>query len=210
MFIVIEGIDGSGKSTQASRLAERMRSGASSREVVLTREPGGWDDGEYVRSIIFGHTFSHELSELLLFMHDRCEHAARVIAPAIDRGAAVVCDRYTPSTLAYQVLSNDALSDDQKEKLLLVHDAASLPEPNVVVWLDLSVEDAYRRVVSRGAANSFDKRGREYFTRVRAAYERMYEADDGRTWIRIDASAGEDEVFEMMVSRISRAMGERI
>lgn len=210
MFIVFEGIDGSGKTTHARRLAERIAEGASHRETLFTREPGGWDGGGSVRSMLLNASFSHILSQFFLFMFDRCEHAARVITPALDRGAVVISDRYTPSTMAYQVLSNADLDDDQKRALLALPSAARFPEPNVVVWLDLPADAAASRVSSRGKLDAIEGRGVEWYERVRGAYEAMFDADGGATWIKIDASLDEDAVFDQIVERISWITGERI
>ena len=100
MFITLEGIDGCGKSTQARLLCEALSARGT---VVQTREPGGWEGGAELRSMVLGGSLKHPWSELFLFLLDRAEHAARVITPALEAGRHVVCERYHDSTLAYQV-----------------------------------------------------------------------------------------------------------
>ena len=101
-FITLEGPDGAGKSTQARLLAERIR--ATGREVVETREPGGTALGERLRDVLMhAPDGSHDaLSDALLFNAARARQVSEVIRPALDRGAVVVCDRFSDSTLAYQ------------------------------------------------------------------------------------------------------------
>src|SRR2546425_152230 len=100
MFVSFEGVDGSGKSTQA-RLLETYLAGLG-REVVATREPGGTDLGERVRGLLLDGPQISPWAEAALFAAARAEHAARVIRPALERGADVVCDRFIDSSLAYQ------------------------------------------------------------------------------------------------------------
>jgi len=102
VFITLEGPDGAGKSTQARLLADRIR--ATGRDVVLTREPGGTALGERVRDVLMhAPAGSHDgLSDALLFNAARARQVSEVIRVALDRGAVVVCDRFSDSTLAYQ------------------------------------------------------------------------------------------------------------
>src|SRR5437899_12451369 len=99
-FIVLEGGDGSGKSTQAARLIDRLR--LAGREVVTTREPGATEVGKAIRALVLGGGDLDPRAEALLIAADRAEHVHQVIRPALERGAVVVSDRYVPSSLAYQ------------------------------------------------------------------------------------------------------------
>jgi dTMP kinase len=100
VFIVLEGGDGCGKSTQAGILVGRLRE--LGREVVATREPGATEAGAAIRALVLGGGDLDPRAEALLIAADRAEHVARVIRPALERGAVVVSDRYVPSSLAYQ------------------------------------------------------------------------------------------------------------
>ncbi len=100
-FLTIEGIEGAGKSTLAEALAERLSS--NGREVVLTREPGGTSIGDSIRELLLGSGEGmSNRAELLLFEAARAQHVDEVIAPAIERGAVVICDRFADSSVAYQ------------------------------------------------------------------------------------------------------------
>ena len=101
-FITFEGIEGSGKSTQAARLADALK--RAGHEVVTTREPGGTELGRKLRAILLeaDAVAPTAETELFLYLADRAEHVSRLIRPALDRGAVVICDRFSDSTLAYQ------------------------------------------------------------------------------------------------------------
>lgn len=197
MFIVFEGIDGSGKSTQAAYAADWLRRNErNGREVLLTREPGGWEGGSALRELILGGALVSSWSEFFLFMADRCEHVERVLRPAIDSGQIVICDRYTPSTMAYQLFGAlGGIDEAARGALLRLSDEIGLPRPDAIFWLDLDVTTARRRLESRGDCNAFDARDGGYFERVRAGYEeqmRMGASGDG--WVRIDASRSREEI----------------
>jgi dTMP kinase len=100
VFVTFEGLDGSGKSTQAELLGEELR--GRGRDVVSTREPGGTELGERVRELLLAGGDVSPWAEAALFAAARAELVERVIRPALERGAAVVCDRYVDSSLAYQ------------------------------------------------------------------------------------------------------------
>ena len=101
-FITLEGPDGSGKSTQAARLAEHLR--ARGYDVLLTREPGGTPIGDQVRQVLHSlhNTEMHPRTEILLYSASRAQHVYQIIRPHLERGGVVVSDRYYDSTLAYQ------------------------------------------------------------------------------------------------------------
>jgi dTMP kinase len=204
MFIVMEGIDGSGKTTQTKRLAEWLRNSGGFGRLFVTREPGGWQAGEAVRDLILGGNLSGVWSEFFAFMLDRCEHVARCIAPELEKGACVVCDRYMPSTLAYQVFSDPDIPGETAGYMFRVSDVIGLPKPDCVFLLDVDIEVARRRLASRGKIDSFDARGKNFFSRVRDGYDRIMSLSP-ETWIKVDASGSEDEVFSDLIRRFSDA-----
>jgi dTMP kinase len=150
LFIVIEGIDGTGKSTQAKRLGEWLAS--QGREVVLSREPTAGPWGQKVRESAATGRLSPE-DELEYFLNDRREHVAELIAPSLAAGKIVVLDRYYFSTMAYQ----GARGFDPAEIRRKNEEFA--PVPDLLLIMDLAVDAALERIGARGdTANEFEKR----------------------------------------------------
>ena len=150
LFIVIEGIDGTGKSTQASRLGEWFR--AQGREVVVSREPTAGPWGKKVRESAASGRLSPE-EELEYFLNDRRQHVEELIAPSLAAGKVVILDRYYFSTMAYQ----GARGFDPSE--IRCQNEAFAPVPDRLLILDLDVDSALERIGARGdTANEFEKR----------------------------------------------------
>jgi dTMP kinase len=135
MFVTFEGIDGSGKSTQAGLLAERLR--ADGIEVVVTREPGGTELGERIRDLLLHGGHVSPWAEALLYAASRAQHVDDVIRPALARGAWVVCDRYVDSSVAYQGVGRE-LGLDRVLDLNLVAVGGLLPERTFLLRLDVA------------------------------------------------------------------------
>jgi dTMP kinase len=150
LFIVIEGIDGTGKSTQSKRLTEWFRS--RGREVVLSREPTDGPWGKKLRESATTGRLSAE-EELEFFLNDRREHVEMSIKPALAEGKVVILDRYYFSTMAYQ----GARGFDPAE--IRRRNEAFAPQPDLLLILELSVESAHGRIGARGdTANEFEQR----------------------------------------------------
>ena len=148
LFVSFEGIDGSGKSTQARLLAEALRD--RGREVVLTREPGGSDGAEQIRRLVLegdADRWSAE-TELLLFTAARRDHLERTIRPALARGAVVISDRFADSTRMYQGLRGGTLSATVDR----LHDLVIGIEPDVTYLVDMEAEAALARALARAGA----------------------------------------------------------
>ncbi|MFU8814081.1 MAG: dTMP kinase [Pseudomonadales bacterium] len=165
-FITLEGGEGVGKSTNLGFVAGRLR--AAGLEVVTTREPGGTPLAEAIRQLLL--TVSPEpiapLTELLLVFAARAQHLARVIEPALARGAWVLCDRFTDATYAYQGggrgLDGEVIATLEK----LVQQGL---EPDLTLYLDLSLEAAQARLGDR-ERDRFEREELDFFQRVRDAY----------------------------------------
>lgn len=189
MFITLEGIDGCGKSTQARMLYEAL--GAES-GAVLTREPGGWEGGAELRSMVLGGSLKHPWSELFLFLLDRAEHAARVITPALEAGKHVVCERYHDSTLAYQVWGRGM----PLEPIMDAAAYANFPVPDVTILFDVDPKLALSRVAKRGRPDAFESEGLEFMSRIQDGY-RFVSTVNAERWIVIKCGRlGAEKIFE--------------
>src|SRR5215207_85807 len=186
-FIVLEGGDASGKSTQARQLAERLRS--RGRDVVETFEPGATQAGAAIRALLLeGDGPIDPTTEALLLAADRAQEVGDVIRPALARGADVVSDRFVPSSLAYQGVGR-GLGVEKVEKLNRW--AIGGLEPDVIVVLD--VDDAVTASRRAGPGDRLERAGDEFHAAVRDAY-RGLSAD--RDWVVLDGDAEVDTVAE--------------
>lgn len=197
VFITFEGIDGSGKSTQAKMFAKWLEQ-EKGRTVCLTKEPGGWDGGLPLRAMVTDGVLSHPLSELYLFLLDRAEHVAKVITPSLDSGADVVCERYQDSTIAYQVWGKGLDFDLFKS----VSDVACFPVPCLTVLFDIPLEIALERVSLRGNIDSFESRGRPFMEKVRNGYFSLAQKEPNR-WLVIKCGNEDSKsVFEKLLESL--------
>ncbi len=205
IFITLEGPDGAGKSTQASLLAERIRS--MGREVVLTREPGGTALGERIRDVLMhAPAGSHDaLSDALLFNAARARQTIEVIRPALDRGAVVVCDRYSDSTLAYQGYGGGVPQNRLRElKSIAIGDIT--PDRTVLVDLPVAAGLERRERGSSADLTRFEtdekEHGATFHERVRDGYLRLAQQDADR-WRVVDGSAAPERVAQAVWSAVA-------
>ncbi len=167
LFVTLEGIDGSGKSTQARLLAETLR--ARGREVVLTREPGGSPGAEEIRRLVLEgdpDRWSAE-TEILLFTAARRDHVEKTIRPALARGAVVICDRFADSTRIFQGITRGDLTGvvDQLHALLIGL------EPDLTLLFDLAPEAGLARATARrGAEMRFEDMGLAFQAKARQGF----------------------------------------
>ncbi|MEM8776247.1 MAG: dTMP kinase [Pseudomonadota bacterium] len=166
-FVTFEGIDGSGKSTQARLLAEHLRE--QGHDVVLTREPGGSDGAEDIRKLVLeGKTdrWSAE-TELLLFTAARRDHLERLIAPALEIGQIVICDRFVDSTRMYQGLGRSNL----RGTVDALHDLMIGKEPDLTLLIDIDPQKGLSRALSRGGDEErFESFGTDMQARMRQGF----------------------------------------
>lgn len=204
---VIEGVDGSGKSTQAARLVERLRAGGE--DPLALREPGATPLGERVRELLLARGAARDgwnpRAEALLFFAARVELLARAIEPALAAGRTVICERFTPSTLAYQGQS------EEDARFVLALDRLCVPaalQPERVVILDLAPEESFRRVLAAGAGrtggpDAIEARGLEFQRRVRAGYLRYAaEHPERSVLLAVDGCSAEE-----VATKVAAAFG---
>ena len=180
LFVVFEGIEGSGKSTQSSALAQRLQQAGV--PVAAAHEPGSTAIGEEISRLLKIGDDIDSLSELFLFSAARSLLIASVIAPALERGEVVVCDRYIHSTAAYQGYGRGL-------DLAAIHKISNIATggivPNLTVLLDLPPEDGLGRKTA-DTFDRFEREAQEFHRRVRAGYLELAESDPSH-WLVLDA-----------------------
>jgi dTMP kinase len=197
LFVVFEGGEGAGKSTQVRLLAEALR--GSGRDVVVTREPGATEAGAQIRRLLLDGDALAPRAEALLYAADRAHHVATVVRPALARGAIVVSDRYVDSSLAYQGAG----------RTLPVGDVAWLSswatgglKPDLTILLDLDPSVGLVRAESRGrGADRLESESLAFHERVRFAFLDLAAADSGR-YLVVDAERDPERVAGVVLDRI--------
>ena len=219
-FISVEGIDGAGKSSHIEALADALR--ARGHRVVLSREPGGTALAEQLRALFLSQAMD-ALTEALLVFASRRDHLCQVIAPALARGDAVLCDRFTDATFAYQgagrgfdlaVLSqleqwvqHVAAAGTASAGAVLVAEANSgavagepaFIQPDLTLWFDLPPAVAAQRRAAARAADRLEAEDQAFFERVRAGYAARAQAQPQR-FARIDADQPRDAVWPQVLA----------
>jgi dTMP kinase len=194
VFVTFEGLDGSGKTTQVELLRQYLES--EGREVVATREPGGTELGERVRELLLAGGEISPWAEAALFAAARAELVARVIAPALARGADVVCDRYLDSSLAYQGIAR-GLGVDQVLALNVNAIRGILPDVTFLLLLDAA--EAARR--SGDAPDRIEREGDDFRRAVETAYRELASIFPARV-VALDASGEPEEIAKEVRGRV--------
>ena len=203
LFVTIEGLDGCGKSTQAARLAAALEAWTG-RGVLRTFEPGGWGGGA-LRSLILGGDVPDDRTELLLFLADRSGHLASVVRPALLEGRTVLCERYSDSTLAYQVWGR-GLPEAFVAPLIA---ACGFLAPDLTVLLDIDAGTAERRLGRRGGPDRIESAGGGFMARVAEGYRELARRSPERI-VAVDAAGTEDEVGARIESALLNPLEERL
>lgn len=210
-FLTVEGIEGSGKTTQVARLDQLVRS--TGQNVVVTKEPGGTALGDRIRAILLDpqEEGMDPLAELFLYAASRRQHVVELIRPSLERGAIVICDRFTDATLAYQGFGRLL----ELDRLRQINDLATDGlRPDLTVILDVPEGFGLDRARARNAAAQLDHESRfegedlRFHRRVREGYLALAEAEPERYAV-VDASGSADEVFGRLLEAL-RARAPRL
>jgi dTMP kinase len=196
-YIVLEGAEGCGKSTQAQRLAASL-------DAMLTRETGGTAIGQRIRGILHDTTVTNlaPRSEALLTAADRAQHLAELVVPALEAGRHVVSDRSVYSTLAYQGYGRRLPVDDIRR----INDwAIEGLWPELVILLDAPAEVLAARMAGR-ELDRFEQESSDFFERVSAGFRTMA-ADEPDRWVTIDAGLSADEVTDLIRTAVRDRLG---
>ena len=208
MFITLEGIEGSGKSTVLERLCGRFTE--QGLPFARTREPGGSDIGKTLRALLLDarHTIAPE-AELFLYLADRAQHVRQVIRPALERGLSVLSDRYADSTIVYQGFGRGL---DVEELFRLNEIAVGGLWPDLTILLDVDPAAGLARARTRNAENGLDvSEGRfeaeeaAFHQRIRQGYLSWAKRQAGRFRV-VNASAPPDAVYAAVMTLVDEAM----
>jgi dTMP kinase len=193
MFISLEGIDGSGKSTQAKLLAQELGG-----DTVLLREPGGTDAGERIREVLKDPELELDpLAELLLFCAARAELVNEVIRPALDADRDVVCDRFSDSSIAYQGIAR-GLGAERVEEMCDFATGGLWPDATILLRMDPA---AAAKRISRRAADRFEGEGMELQRKVVEGYEEVGRRHPDRVRV-VEAGADVDSVHSAVMGEL--------
>ncbi|MEO5857785.1 MAG: dTMP kinase [Pyrinomonadaceae bacterium] len=202
-FITLEGIDGSGKSTQLRMLAGYLRQKGI--DIIATHEPGGTPLGGRLRSAFLEtEEVVAPISELLLFAADRAQHVELLIKPSLEQGRVVISDRYADATFAYQGAGRGF-----EERVVndVIHLATGGLKPHLTLFFDISVDTAIRRMNEHKGdertQNRMDGETIEFYDRVRKAYLGIAEREPTRFKV-LDANGSIDEVQKIVLDIVDR------
>ena len=205
LFISLEGIDGVGKSTQSDLLEEYLRE--LGQPVVRTFEPGGTELGQEIRHLLLHRKGDvAPRSEALLYAADRAHHVATKVRPALERGEAVITDRYLDSSVAYQGVGRELNAEDVRAISMF---AVENLLPDLTILLDLEAGAAMARRSKTGAEpDRLEREKVEFFEAVRQAYLAMAKAEPQR-WLIVRASQTVDQMQAQIRARIDQVLASR-
>lgn len=200
-FITFEGIDGAGKSSHIEALAQWLRERGA--DLVLTREPGGTALAETLRDVIL-HQAMDTLTEALLVFAARRDHLQQVIVPALQRGAVVLCDRFTDASYAYQ---GGGRGFDTQVLSQLETWVQAGRQPDLTLWFDLPAATAAQRRAAARSPDRFELQDEAFFERVRQAYAQRAAGSAGRI-ATIDAQGERTAVWARVQQAVQQAAAQ--
>ena len=200
-FIVFEGVEGCGKSYQSKKLFNKLKK--KKIDIILTREPGGTKSSELIRNLILKDYFNKEASEkfnkytdTLLYLAARNEHIINKIEPALNKKKVVICDRFTDSTLAYQVYGKKVDSkfiENIHKKILRGI------KPNIVFVLKVSKKISRERLIKRKTRNRYDNFAQSFYIKAQKSFEKI--AKNKKNYFILDSSSN-DNILEKKILKI--------
>ena len=202
-FIVFEGIDGSGKTTQINQLSKWLISNKlipANNQVVITREPGGTELGKSIRSLLLdssGEKSPYSITELLLYAADRAQHVNEIIRPTLNKGDWILSDRFCASTLAYQGYG-------RKLDIKLIKDLETIATqgiiPDITFLLEIPVEESIKRRINR-KDDRIEKEGKEFLSNVSIGFQ---ELSKDTKWKTISAIHSKEKITAEIQSEINK------
>ena len=202
-FIVVEGSEGVGKSSQIKIIERYLIDNKI--DYILTREPGGTSFGESIRDIILNDdNNTEELTDSLLFYASRYENYKKIILPALDAGKTVVCDRYHYSTLVYQgIVGNNSSVKAIHE----IFDAIYSKMINHIIYLYTTPKESFKRISKRSVTDKFESRGLSYLEDLSNAYELVFNGMKNIT--KIDTSEDKDITKDNLIKSLDKIFNKR-
>jgi len=208
-FIVFEGIDGSGKTTQINQLSKWLNSTdiiPENNQLVITREPGGTKLGKSIRSLLLDTSQENSpdsITELLLYAADRAQHINEIIRPSLKKGDWVISDRFCGSTLAYQGYG-------RKLDINLIKDLEAIATqgiaPDITFLLDIPIEESIRRRMNR-KDDRIEKEGREFLSNVSLGFQALSEDSN---WKKISAINPKEKIISEIKSEIKKLTNNKL
>ena len=207
-FIVIEGIDGSGKTTQINKLSKWLIETnliPQNNQLVVTREPGGTKLGQSIRSLLLDSSIEKSpdsITELLLYAADRAQHVNEIIRPSLNKGDWVISDRFCGSTLAYQGYG-------RKLDIKLIKDLETIAtqgiSPDITFLLDIPVEESIKRRISR-SDDRIEKEGTDFLKNVSLGFQVL--SEDNR-WKKISALQSQEKIISEIKYEIKKLLNNK-
>ncbi len=204
-FIVIEGIDGSGKTTQINQLSKWLNGSdliPKNNQLVITREPGGTQLGKSIRSLLLDTSIEKSpdsITELLLYAADRAQHVNEIIRPSLNKGDWVISDRFCGSTLAYQGYG-------RKLNIKLIKNLENIAtqgiSPDITFLLDIPVEESIKRRKSR-KDDRIEKEGKEFLSNVSLGFNTL---SKNNKWKKISALKSKEDIIYEIKNEINQLL----
>jgi dTMP kinase len=203
LYVIFEGIVGTGKSTHSKKLCEYLKKKYPNREIILTREPGGSEIAEHIRRVVQGTRYSEEMEpfcEAYLYAAARAQSLRKIVKPVLDKGGIVISDRSFISSAAYQGearnLGIDRVLDINKQ-------AVDDIDPDIVVYIDLDAKTGLSRT-SDIEGDKFERENVEFFKKIQNGYEKLSRLPQfKKKWICVAADKDIDSVFNDIITKIT-------